>query len=63
MKPTTAQHDLRTWSTKEASQETGIPVKTLYRLADQRAIRCLRIGRSIRFRPSDIVTFLRSCEQ
>ena len=56
------QNDLMTVNEKEAARITGFSVKTLQ---NRRYLRlpptCLKVGRLIRYRISDLQSFLESC--
>ena len=47
-------------STREAAQEMGITVRTLYRLIDEGKVRAYQIGRVIKLRNEDITGYLES---
>ncbi len=47
-------------STKEASEQLGITLRTLYRLIDEGQIPAYKLGRVIRLRQPDIDTFINS---
>lgn len=46
--------------TREAAEELGISLRTLYRLIDDGAIVAYQIGRNLRIRRSDLDAFLES---
>ena len=45
-------------STKEAAEELGVTVRTLYRLIDEGLVRAYQIGRVIRIKRPDIEGYL-----
>ncbi|SHE59906.1 DNA binding domain-containing protein, excisionase family [Ferrithrix thermotolerans DSM 19514] len=47
-------------STKEAAEELGVTVRTLYRLIDEGSIEAYQIGRVIRVKSSDVQRYLES---
>lgn len=47
-------------STKDASRLLGITPRTLYRLIDEGQLPAYKVGRTLRLRRHDVITFLRT---
>jgi excisionase family DNA binding protein len=56
-------HRLKTWTVKQAAEESNLPLKTLYKLLGTGALASYRIGRSRRISPDDLEQFLESCRE
>ncbi len=47
----------------EVAEILGVAVSTVYQWAYERRVRTVKLGRSLRFRQSDIEAFIKSCER
>lgn len=56
--------DDRLWTTEETADYLGVPVKTLYRWRYMdTGPRALKVGRHLRYRPSDVEAWLDEDEE
>ncbi|MHB8439035.1 MAG: helix-turn-helix domain-containing protein [Acidimicrobiales bacterium] len=52
---------VRWLSTKEAAEQLGVTLRSLYRFIDEGSLRAYKFGRVIRLRPEDVDVFVESC--
>ena len=46
------------WTSREAAAALNVSERTLWKLTKDRHIRCVRIGRAVRYDPADIRTWI-----
>jgi excisionase family DNA binding protein len=61
MAATNATSDVVLISQSEAARRLGVSLRTLYSLRAAGKLPCVRIGRALRFRPTDLERFAAGC--